>query len=113
MSSKGDRDGSAYAGGYTHYPEVVPLGSSYSTEKEFNAPQDSPPPKDARRYCGLSRKVFLIVLAVALVVVIAAVGGGVGASISAKNKNKENETTSSTIVSGTDCGGSSRCVLKF
>lgn len=44
-----------------------------------------------KRICGLTRKLFIILLVVCLVIVAGAVGGGVGGAMAAKNSGKSVE----------------------
>lgn len=82
------------------YPEVV-------ASREIDpAYPNAIPPKDEvfqeplgkageKRYCGLSKKAFLIVLVVLLVVIAGAVGGAIGGVLAGKNKKDSAVTSSS------------------
>ncbi|KAL2075251.1 hypothetical protein VTL71DRAFT_194 [Oculimacula yallundae] len=59
---------------------------AYSQAPEYYKPVTT---NQQKRICGLSKKTFLIVLAVILLVILAgAVGGGVGGALASKNSNK-------------------------
>ncbi len=63
---------------------------AYSQAPEYYEPMNGQLPQ--KRICGVSKKTFLIVLAIVFfVVVAAAVGGGVGGALASKDINKSAE----------------------
>lgn len=63
---------------------------AYSQAPEYYEPANGQLPQ--KRICGLSRKTFLVVLAIVLLVVVAAaVGGGVGGALASEDSNKSAE----------------------
>jgi hypothetical protein len=89
------------------YPEVagkdVPLQSYHPNQAAPGEEQDGNlPPTPPWRYCGMSKKVFLIVLIAAVVLVVAIVAGAVGGAVSSRKSSKN--TTSDTSIA--PCTGS-------
>lgn len=82
---------------------ILPLPSFYPNAV---APNDEKEafllPSSARRYCGMSKKVFIIVLVVGVVLVVVGVVGGVigGVLNSQKSKSSKDVATSSTSCIG-------------
>lgn len=59
---------------------------AYSQAPEHYVPPETQPTR--KRVCGLSKKMFIIVLVVLLIVIAGALGGGVGGALASKNSNK-------------------------
>lgn len=75
------------------YPEVVgkdvPLQTFYPNAVDpIEARNAALPPPPSRRYCGMSKKVFLIVLAVGAVLVVVIVAGAIGGALASRKSSK-------------------------
>jgi hypothetical protein len=89
---------------YDNAPKtVVPAEGSLPSEsvtagEREQAPSAEGPPAKNGKICGLTRRMFFIVLAILLVIIAAGVGGGVGGAVSSstsKNKSPAPITTTS------------------
>ena len=87
------------------YPEVVgkdiPLQSFYpKAVAPIEERNGFLPPLPPRRYCGMSKKVFLIALAVGAIIVVAIVAAAIGGALASRKSSKTSAS------SGVSCTGS-------
>lgn len=86
------------------YPEVagkdVPPQSYYPNAVTPNPDEQDAilAPKRSRRYCGMSRKAFLIVLVVVALVVVGAVAGAIGGVLGSKKTTKDESSSSASCT---------------